>query len=296
MRRLLIILALIGSVGLAAFWYLTIPQTRDPLAIAGLTGDPARGEQVFWAGGCANCHAAFDARGDAKLRLGGGQRFATPFGTFIAPNISPDPDHGIGGWRPIDLANAMTMGVSPDGRHYFPAFPYASFSRATMQDVADLHAFLMTLPPVAEPSLPHEVGFPFNIRRSVGIWKLLYLRKDWAVPGDLPPPAARGRYIAEALGHCGECHTPRDALGGMQRARWLAGGPAPDGKGKFPNITPARLKWSEADIAEYLKSGFTPDFDSAGGHMALVVESFAHLTDADRAAVAAYLKAAPAVE
>jgi mono/diheme cytochrome c family protein len=293
MRRLLIGLVILVLAGFAAFWVLTIPKTRDPLSIAGLTPDPARGEQVFWAGGCANCHAAVDAKGQDRLLLGGGQRFETAFGTFIAPNISPDPDHGIGAWKPIDLANAMTMGVSPKGQHYYPAFPYTSFTHATMQDIADLYGYLMTLPKVATPSQPHEVSFPFNIRRSVGIWKLLYLRKDWAMPGDLAPEQEKGRYIAEALGHCGECHTPRNAIGGPDLSRWLAGGPSPDGKGKFPNITPAKLDWSEADIAEYLKSGFTPDFDSAGGHMALVVESFSHLTDADRAAVAAYLKTVP---
>jgi mono/diheme cytochrome c family protein len=296
MRRLLIGLLVLAALGFAAFWVLTIPKTRDPLSIAGLTPDPIRGEQVFWAGGCANCHAAVDAKGDDKLKLGGGQRFETAFGTFVAPNISPDTTNGIGTWKPIDLANAMTMGVSPEGEHYFPAFPYTSFTKATMQDVADLYGFLMTLPPIATPSQPHEVSFPFNIRRTLGIWKLLYLRKDWAVPGDLSAEQERGRYIAEALGHCGECHTPRNAIGGPDLSRWLAGGPSPDGKGKFPNITPAKLDWSEADIAEYLKSGFTPDFDSAGGHMALVVESFAHLTDADRAAVAAYLKTVPPSE
>ena len=223
-----------------------------------------------------------------------GQEFPSPFGIFVAPNISPDPEQGIGKWSALDLANAMTRGVSPKGQHYYPVFPYASFAHAELQDVADLYAYLMTLPPVATPSQPHKVGFPFNIRRGLGLWKWLYLNKGWVVTGDLTAQETRGRYLVEGLSHCGECHTPRDMLGGMKRGQWLAGGPIPAAKGKFPNITPGKLTWSNADIVEYLTSGFTPDFDSAGGHMALVVENMAHLPPEDRAAIAAYLKIVPA--
>jgi mono/diheme cytochrome c family protein len=291
--RAALVLAVIAAAG---GWWLSAPDRLPASALDDISGDAARGEQVFWAGGCASCHAASDAVGDDKLKLGGGQRFPSPFGTFIAPNISPDPENGIGGWSALDLANAMTRGTSPEGEHYYPVFPYASYAKASLQDVADLHAFLMTLPPVATPSAPHEVSFPFNIRRSLFGWKFLYLNRDWVVAGDLTAEEERGRYLVEALGHCGECHTPRTALGGMDRSRWLGGGPVPAGKGRFPNITPAKLTWSAAEIAEYLKSGFTPDFDSAGGHMALVVENMAHLPPEDRAAVAAYLKKVPPVE
>lgn len=296
MRRIFKSLGLAILLGLLAFYVATRPHPLPAGAMAGLQGDAARGEQVFWAGGCASCHAAPDAEGDARLVLAGGRKFPSPFGTFIAPNISPDPTEGIGSWSALDLANAMTRGVSPEGQHYFPVFPYASFTHVELQDIADLHAFLMTLPAVSTPSQPHEVGFPFNIRRSLGGWKLLFLRQDWVVNGDLTASEQRGRYLVEGLGHCGECHTPRGALGGMDRSRWLAGGPIPGEKGKFPNITPAQLKWSADDIAEYLKSGFTPDFDSAGGHMALVVENMAHLPPEDRAAIAAYLARVPAAE
>ena len=282
--------------GLLVFYFVTRPRPLPADAMSGLQGDAAQGEQVFWAGGCASCHAASDAEGDAKLILAGGQEFPSPFGTFISPNISPDPTEGIGSWSARDLANAMTRGVSPEGQHYYPVFPYASYVHADLQDVADLHAFLMTLPAASTPNLPHKVGFPFNIRRSLGGWKFLFLRQDWVVTGDLSPAEQRGRYLVEGLGHCGECHTPRGIMGGMDRSRWLAGGPVPAGKGTFPNITPARLKWSAEDIAEYLKSGFTPDFDSAGGHMALVVENMAHLEAEDRAAVAAYLARVPTVQ
>ncbi|KAB2882470.1 MAG: cytochrome c [Albidovulum sp.] len=296
MRRFLAALLVLAVVALGLFWFVTRPAPLPADALDGLTPDLAKGEQVFWAGGCAACHAAAEARGEAKLVLAGGQRFPSPFGTFVAPNISNDPAAGIGGWSALDLANAMLRGVSPRGEHYYPVFPYASYTMAALQDIVDLRAYLATLPADATPSAPHEVGFPFSIRRSLGAWKALYLDPAWVVSGELTPAEARGRYLAEALGHCGECHTPRGPFGGMERARWLAGGPVPGGKGNFPNITPAKLTWSERDIVEYLTSGFTPEFDSAGGHMALVVENTAHLPESDRAAIAAYLKRVAPVE
>ena len=293
MRRILAALLLLAFASLGLFWFVTRPTPLPADALDGLTPNLANGEQVFWAAGCAACHADAAAKGEAKLVLKGGQRFPSPFGTFVAPNISNDPAAGIGGWSALDLANAMLRGISPRGAHYYPVFPYASYTKASLQDVVDLRAFLATLPADATPSAAHEVGFPFNIRLSLGAWKFLYLDPAWVVTGDLTPEEERGRYLAEALGHCGECHTPRGALGGMERARWLAGGPVPGGKGNFPNITPAKLTWSEPDIVEYLTSGFTPDYDSAGGHMALVVENTAHLPESDRAAIAAYLKRVP---
>lgn len=296
MHKFLRLILGLGVAGAAVGWVLTGPNPLPADTFAAITGDAARGETVFWAGGCASCHADEKAEGDAKLILAGGQRFPSPFGTFLAPNISNDPDAGIGDWSTLDLANAMMRGVSPEGAHYYPVFPYASYARATLQDVADLRAYLATLPADATPSQPHEVGFPFSIRRSLGGWKLLFFSDRWMIDGDLTEAETRGRYLVEALGHCGECHTPRNALGGMETGRWLAGGPVPAGKGNFPNITPAKLDWSEADIVEYLTSGFTPEFDSAGGHMALVVENTAHLPAEDRAAIAAYLKRVPAAE
>ncbi|MEH7826940.1 cytochrome c [Gemmobacter denitrificans] len=283
-------LAVLGLLAAGIGWYLTAPQPLPAAATAGLTGDAAKGEQVFWAAGCASCHMAPGATGAAQLVLAGGQAFPSPFGTFLAPNISPS-DQGIGGWTLAEFANAVTRGVSPDGAHYYPVFPYASYSRMELQDLADLKAFMDGLPADATPSQPHQVGFPFNIRRSLGGWKLLFLNEDWVVGGDLTPAEARGRYIAEALAHCGECHTPRNLLGGMDRSRWLTGGPNPAGEGTIPNITPGKLSWSEAEIVEYLTTGFTPEYDSVGGHMAHVVENMARLPESDRQAVAAYLKA-----
>jgi mono/diheme cytochrome c family protein len=293
--RLIRWLAFLGLVGLGAFWVLTRPATLAEADVAGLTGDAARGEAVFHATGCASCHMAPGAEGAAQLVLAGGQRFPSDFGTFIAPNISSDPDHGIGGWSLLDLANAITRGVSPEGAHYFPALPYGAYNKLALQDVADLHAYLATLPADATPSLAHEVGFPFNIRRTLGGWKLLFVSTGWTIPDPLTPVEERGRYLVEAAAHCAECHTPRNALGGLDRARWLGGVIGPDGREQAPNITPAVLEWSEGEIVEYLTSGFTPDFDSVGGHMAHVVENMARLPIQDREAVAAYLKKVPPV-
>jgi len=290
MRRLFFAAVSLALVGFAAFWAMTVPRALPMAATATLTGDATKGAAVFRAAGCASCHMAPGATGDAQLVLAGGQKFPSDFGTFIAPNISPDPEQGIGGWTVADLANAMTRGISPEGQHYYPAFPYASYIRADLQDVADLKTFLDTLPADATPSQPHQLGFPFTIRRTVGLWKLLFLNADWVVTGALTPIEARGRYLAEALGHCGECHTPRNVLGAMQRDEWLSGAPDPSGKGTIPGIRPAALDWSEGDIVEYLTSGFTPDFDSAGGHMAHVVENLSRLAASEREAIAAYLK------
>ncbi len=284
----------LGLAGFAAFWLLTWPDRLPDDALAGLTGDVARGERVFLAGGCASCHAAPNAKDEARLVLAGGQRFPSAFGTFLAPNISPDPTHGIGTWSAMDLANAMLRGVSPEGAHYYPAFPYTSYTHVTAQDVTDLHAYLATLPATNTPSQPHEISFPFTIRRGLGLWKHLYATDDWVLTGDLTPEQTRGRYLVEGPGHCGECHTARDLFGGLQRDAWLTGAPTPDGKGKIPGISPAQLDWSESDIAYYLETGFTPDFDAAGGHMASVILNTAQLPASDRAAIAAYLKALPA--
>ncbi|OYW59900.1 MAG: diacylglycerol kinase [Rhodobacterales bacterium 32-66-7] len=283
----------LGLIAAGGTWVLARPNPLDPADVAGLTGDAAKGEMVFWAAGCASCHMAAGAKGEAQLVLSGGQRFPSPFGTFVAPNISQDPQAGIGNWSLLNLASALKRGVSPEEQHYFPALPYASYAKMELQDVADLHAYLQTLPADATPSQPHELSFPFSRREAVGLWKLLYLSDDWAVPGNMTPTATRGRYVAEALAHCAECHTPRTRLGGLDTSRWLQGAANPSGQGRIPDITPATLQWTEADIVAYLTTGFTPDFDVVGGKMAHVVENLSRLPEADRQAIARYLLELP---
>ena len=291
-RALAALAALALLAGAAGLW-ITAPERVEAADLAGLAPDPAAGELVFHAAGCAGCHSALDATGEARLVLAGGRAFETAFGTFHAPNISPDPVHGVGAWSDAELVSAIKHGTSPGGAHYYPAFPYAAYGLAETGDLLNLVAYLRTLPASETPSLPHEVSFPFNIRLLLGGWKLLFTPSDWAVAEDLPPEAARGRYIAESLAHCGECHTPRNALGGLQRGMWLAGAPDPAGEGRIPDIRPGLLGWSEADIAAYLKTGFTPEYDTAGGEMVEVIRSISQLPDADIAAIAAYLRAVP---
>jgi mono/diheme cytochrome c family protein len=299
MRRFGLILVALIFAGGGLFWLLTAPKYVDPADLSGLVGDAAHGEKMFALGGCASCHAAPDATGAAKLVLSGGKSFVTEFGTFYAPNISPDPKHGIGGWSDADLASAMRYGSSPEGSHYYPAFPYTSYSRASLGDIVDLRAYLNTLPATAQPDRAHDVGFPFNIRRSLGGWKLLFLRDGFVLAdAGLTDDAKAGRDMVEALGHCAECHTPRGMLGNLRRSVWMSGAPNPSGRGTIPPLAPGAkgLSWSESDIAEYLKSGFTPDFDTAGGEMAEVVENTSQLSDAERLAIAAYLKALPPLD
>lgn len=292
MRRRFLVTLAAAAAGLLAAVVVTRPDPLPAMALDGVTGDATRGALVFAAAGCASCHSVPDGPPEV---LSGGRAFVTAFGTFRAPNISSDPVAGIGHWTDLQVASAIQRGVSRDGQHLYPAFPYATYTKADLQDVADLIAHLRTLPPSPVASQPHDLGFPFNIRAGLGGWKLLFLNQNWVLETD-DPKIARGRYLVEALGHCGECHTPRNLIGGLQTNRWLAGAPNPDGDGRIPNITPAALDWSEADIAEYLKSGFTPEFDSAGGSMAEVVTNTSQLPDTDRAAIAAYLKAVPAIK
>lgn len=294
----LALLAVVGAVG-AAMWFVTAPAPLDATELAAMPdGDAERGERIFWASGCASCHAREEATGDDMLELAGGLELETDFGTFVAPNISMHPTDGIGDWPVADFANAMLRGVSPDGRHYYPAFPYASYARMEIGDVVDLYAFMRTLPEVEGRAPGSDIGFPFNIRRGVGLWKALYLDDDPVIAlSDADEEVRLGQYLVEGPGHCGECHTPRDVMGGSDKSRWLAGAPSMEGPGRIPNITPSAEgigSWSEFEIAAYLESGFTPDFDSAGGRMAAVVRNLARLPEEDRQAIAAYLKAIPA--
>lgn len=303
MRGILKVLGILIVLGAGAGWVLSAPARLpdDTMArIAGHAADADRGRQIFLIGGCASCHAAKDAKDEARLVLEGGRTFPTEFGTFVAPNISPDDQHGIGGWTLAEFANAMMHGVAPDGKHYYPAFPYTSYARMVPGDIADLWAYLRTLPPSERVNQPHQVGFPFNVRRGLGLWKLVFAPDPAspvvAVEGD---ELVRGRYLVEGPGHCGECHTPRGIFGGLDLGGWLGGAPNPEGKGRIPNITTGGKDtsgWSAADIAEYLKSGFTPEYDTAGSSMVDVIENTSRLDDADRAAIAAYLKAVPRID
>ena len=282
--------------GLGIFWWLTIPAVVASTSLPARTPNLANGLTTFNAGGCSSCHAVPNQ--PDRLKLGGGLPIPSPFGTFNVPNISPDPNDGIGRWSEADFVTAVLKGTSPAGVHYFPAFPYTSYQHAKVEDIRDLFAYLKTLAPVSGKVRDHDVPFPFNIRRNVGVWKFLFMDGKPFVP-DAARSAQwnRGAYLVNSLGHCAECHSPRNFLGGIVDAQRFAGGPNPEGEGWVPNITQKRLAdWSVKDFAYLLETGQQPDGDSVGGSMARVIKNTSQLSPEDRAAMAEYLKSLPAVE
>jgi mono/diheme cytochrome c family protein len=298
MRRAVVVLLVLAALGAVAFWFLTSPALQR----AGLEPVPpgppdlANGRTMFFAGGCASCHAT--PKQDDRTRLGGGVALTSAFGTFYAPNISPHPRDGIGGWTPEQFLRAMRGGVSPDGRHYYPSFPYTSYQRMTATDVRDLFGFMKTLPVVEGRARSHDLPFIFTIRRGLGLWKLLFLDgQPFAPDAEKGPSWNRGAYLVEGPGHCAECHSPRNLFGAIVDERRFSGGPDPEKKDAWvPNITPHEngLKdWSRGEVAEVLGSGMTPTGDFVGGAMTAVVRNTSQLPEADRDAIAEYLLSLP---
>lgn len=255
-------------------------------------GDAKRGAYLAKAGGCLACHT--EEKKDA-VPFAGGRALKTPFGTFYGPNITPHPQAGIGRWAEADFVRAMRQGVRPDGAHYFPAFPYTSFTRIVDSDVRDLWAFLRTLPPNARTNQRHDLPFPFGWRFPLVAWKWLFFTPGpYTNDTRLTPLVNRGAYLVQALGHCGECHTPRNLLGGAKPGRYLAGGKGPEGKG-VPNLTPTKLKqWSDGDLKDFLVTGILPDGDVPAEAMGEVIRNTTgQLTPEDLAAIIAYLRTLP---
>lgn len=283
-------------------WILTIPATVPAADLPPYTPNVGNGRKMFYVGGCASCHAApnNDPKKIEPTRLGGGLALHSPFGTFFAPNISPDAVDGIGAWSEASFVTALWKGTSRRGRHLFPAFPYTSYQHMQLTDVRDLFAYLKTLPPVSMPSRRHDLAFPFNVRRLIGLWKLFFFHGGPFVPD--PTKSAqvnRGAYLVNGPGHCAECHSPRNFLGAIVDSQRFAGGPTPDGKSWVPNITPAGLQhqdppWSQSDIASFLADGMTPSGDYAGGAMVDVIHNLAQIDAAERDAMAAYVYSLPA--
>jgi mono/diheme cytochrome c family protein len=296
-RRVVIVVGLLAVVAAAALWFLTAPAKVALSDIPpGYTPNLANGEAMFIAGNCSACHMTPGQ--DDRTKLAGGLKLKSPFGTFVTPNISPDPKAGIGAWTERDFVSAMKRGVDDEGHHLYPAFPYAAYSLMKTSDVRDLFAYLKTLPAIATPSAPHDLKFPFNIRRAVGVWKLLYFKPHEFVAD--PKRSAewnRGAYLAEGPAHCAECHTPRNALGGVEEPQLDAGAPNLEAGGRFAsNITPHKDglgDWSAQDIADFLKSGTDKCFNEPTG-MKDVIASTSKLSDADLAALGAYIHALPA--
>jgi mono/diheme cytochrome c family protein len=284
----------IGQILLCAFFL-------SPMfaSAASESDQPRRGEYLYRAAGCGGCHTA--QKGGAEGA--GGLALCTPFGVFHTPNITPDPETGIGRWREEDLSRALRHGVNPDGAHYYPAFPYASYTSMTDADVGALWAYLRTLKPVRRANTAHELPWYLRVRTALLGWKILFFTPGpFKADSDKSPLWNRGAYLVGAVTHCGECHTPRNMLGGLRRHRALAGTreQGPDGA-SAPNITPDSKtgigRWSEGELVEFLKTGMTPGGDFAGNAMAEVIErSTAILTPEDRRAIAVYVLSLPPIE
>ena len=303
MNRIVVVAVLVLVVGAAGFLALTSPLTwrlfhasRD-VADAGAP-NLANGKTLFIAGDCAICHAT-PGQGD-PTRLGGGKALKTGFGTFYMPNISSDPIDGLGRWSVPQFVTAMREGVSPEGRNEYPAFPYTSYQRMRANDLRDLLGYIQSLPGVAGKVRDHDLKFPFNLRRGVGVWRLAFLDGR---PAESAPSRGvalnRGRYLVEGPAHCAECHSPRDAAGAIVGGKRFAGGIDQAGTGYTPNITPDETGigyWSENEIVDYLKLGISPINIHTGGDMAEIVANTTQLPDGDLHAMAAYLKSLPAVD
>ena len=277
------------ALALAAYLFFGFPeQTRT---LGDISGDPDRGEYISKLAGCVACHTNPKA---ADGLLAGGLPIETPFGIFVGPNITPDPETGIGNWSLDDFAGAVINGRSPDGSHYYPVFPYASYGGMSEQDLVDLWTYLKTVPARKTTAQANQLSFPFNIRLLMAPWKTLFLvSKPWSPTPEKSESWNRGAYIVNALGHCGECHTPRGPFGNALNSRKLSGSLTGPGGEKVPSITAedlAKAGWTPSLIAIGLKIGITPTGDFLGGSMGEVLsDSTSHYTDEDLAAVGAYL-------
>jgi mono/diheme cytochrome c family protein len=255
-----------------------------------------RGEYLIHAGGCIDCHT--EDRDDA-VDLAGGRALESPFGTFYTPNITPDVDTGIGAWSDEDFLSAFWEGVDPDGKHYYPSFPYPSYTGISRDDLLAMKAYLFSLEPVGNPTPEHKLKWYISTRLAVGAWKLKNFDSQRFEPdADRSDEWNRGAYLVRHLGHCGECHTPRSGTGALLADLELSGNPDWPDDEKMPNITPHRDdgigKWSVSDIEYFLQTGMYPDGDFVGSSMSAVIDNnTSRLTKEDRLAIASYLKSVP---
>lgn len=280
--------AVLGGVVLAAVIAWPIGKAPAPIA---LEGNVERGAYLARASGCIACHTNFEAGGKP---LAAGAPLSTPFGTFYPPNLTTDPEHGIGDWSAEDFAKAVRQGIGPDGEPYYPAFPYPFYADFSDQDIADLWAAFRTVPAVAEAAPSNEVSFPFDQRWGLKLWRaaFVYAPDSGAVEGR-SDEWNRGRELVRGAAHCGACHTPRNQLGGRILSSVFAGNPELPGGSKAPSIRPKKLEengWTVANLAYALKSGVTPSGDAFGGSMAEVVrDGTRFLSGKDREAMAVFL-------
>lgn len=252
-----------------------------------------RGKYLIHAGGCVTCHTS---EGDEAVPFAGGRALESPFGTFYAPNITPDRRTGIGNWSDDDFVRAFWDGVNPSGEDYFPAFPFTSYTGLARDDLLAMKAYLFSLEPIEQVNREHDLPFMMSSRRAAGVWKSRYFKGGrFERDPDRDDEWNRGAYLVRHLGHCGECHSPRTRLGAIRDTHELRGNPDGPGDEKIPNITAdpdAGIgRWTLKDIEYFLDIGMLPDGDFAGGSMSSVIEdNTSRLTVDDRLAIATYLK------
>ena len=292
-RRRVAAIACVLAVAAFAFYALSRPDPLPASAVPPHAADRANGEVLYHAGSCFACHKAAASAADPTLPSGGAP-FKTPIGTFYPQNLPPDSETGLGRWSELDFANAMTRGLSPGGRHYFPAFPSMAYRAMRLEDVLDLRAYLLSLPAVKARAPRHALPLLGLARRGVGVWKrLAFARAPYSAPAGGSEAWRRGAYLVNAPGHCGECHTPKNALMIEDLGRHLAGGPHPGGEGKVPSLRAlvARKKYKDAhDLALALQNGEELGYeDLSSGGMGAIQTNLAKLPERDSRAIAEYL-------
>lgn len=250
----------------------------------------ARGEYLLKISGCIHCHTAEDGE-----PLAGGRALETPFGTFYTPNITAHESAGIGAWSAQDFQRALQQGVSPDGSDYYPAFPYTSYTGILADDARAMHAYILSLPASEQPNREHELAWYLVSRVAAMAWKWLFFNSaEFQQRPGQSKQSNRGAYIAETLGHCGECHTPRNLFGAVQTDMAYAGNAQGPEDELVPNITPHEDTgigdWDRDSLQEFLKFGERPDGEYTVGSMEAVIEGIRHLTQEDRDALIDYLR------
>ncbi|MFT5684643.1 MAG: mono/diheme cytochrome c family protein [Myxococcota bacterium] len=278
-----------------------LPDAPVPVPTLTADVDPvmSRGAQLYRTASCVGCHSPPFSDG---THLGGGRDLPTMFGVFYAPNISPDPVEGIGGWSEADFVTAMRQGRAPDGSRYWPTFPYMTYTGMSDDDLHALWVYLTAQPPVDTTSRTHSINAPYRYPGMLGMWRLMAFR-DGPLEDDTRQSDQwnRGRYLVKAVSYCDQCHTPRGPLGLVKKRHDMAGGANPGKADIHPNLTPDPVvglgEWSEADIAAYLSTAVKPDGTQTEDKDIMaekIHDSFSHYSDEDRAAIAAYLAALPA--
>ena len=278
-----------------------LPDAPVPVPVLAEDADAVqqRGAALYRTASCVGCHSP--PFSDAA-HLGGGRDLPTMFGVFYAPNISPDPDAGIGSWSEADFVVAMRTGRAPDGHRYWPTFPYMTYTKMSDDDLAALWQYLSSQPPDPTPSIPHTVNAPYRYPGMLGVWRTLAFRAGELEPDpEQSPTWNRGRYLVEGVSYCDQCHTPRGPLGLTKKRHYMAGGANPGKADVHPNLTSDPVvglgQWSVAEIADYLATGQKPDGTSTPPKDIMaekIHDSFSYYSDEDRVAIATYLQSLPA--